>query len=349
MVWRQYSEVRTFGRMDKNMRILITGSTGLVGSEAVSFFTKKGWEVHGIDANMRSYFFGTPKKKPQHNIDIRNQAKVNALFKKFKFDAIIHAAAQPSHDWSQKDPLTDFDVNARGTLILLEATRKFCPKAVFVFVSSDKVYGENMYPYNGVEELATRYTANKHPFGGQYYFNEQLSIDRTKRSCFGCSKISADLYVQEYGYYFGMKTVCFRPGCITGKQHEGSVFHGFLANVARCIKTGETFHLSGFKGKQVRDNIHAYDLANAFYHFIKKPKVAAVYNIGGGEERSVSVLEAISSMEKQIGKKAIVEYHDKERQGDRIWDIHDITSFERDYPKWKFKYSLQDIIKELCE
>ena len=322
-------------------RILITGSCGLVGSEAVKFFKEKGWEVHGLDSNMRSYFFGTPKKEAQLNIDIRNKVDVEGLFEYIKFDAIIHTAAQPSHDWAQKEPLTDFDVNARGTLILLEATRKYCPEAVFVYVSTDKVYGENMKR----EDLVETKTRWNHTVP----YDETLSLDNTMRSLFGCSKTSADIYVQEYGRYFGIKTVCFRPGFITGRAHEGAEYHGFLAYFAKCIKEGIPYKIFGYKGKQVRDQIHAYDLVNAFYNFILNPKIAAVYNIGGGEERSVSILEAIDLIEKETGKKAGVEYIEQERKGDRQWDIHDVSKFRKDYPDWEYTYTLKDIIKDICE
>jgi len=321
------------------MKILITGSTGLVGSEAVKFFTDKGWEVFGIDSNMRSYFFGTPKKQAQYDVDIRDKVSIEDLFEQHAFDAIIHTAAQPSHDWAKNEPLTDFDVNARGTLILLEATRKYCPNAVFVHVSTDKVYGENMKRDNLIEK-ETRWHHDKP-------YDESLSLDNTMRSLFGCSKTAADIYVQEYGRYFGMKTACFRCGCITGKQHEGAEYHGFMAYLVKCIKEGIKYRIFGYKGKQVRDQIHAYDLVNAFYHFILRPKVAAVYNIGGGEERSVSILEAIKLIEDKTGKKAITEYVDKERMGDRQWDIHDSSKFMKDYPEWRYKYSLEDIINDL--
>jgi CDP-paratose 2-epimerase len=325
--------------METNMKILITGSLGLVGSEAVNFFKKKGWHVVGIDNNMRSYFFGVKREKPAYTIDIRNDKAINNLFRHHKFDAIIHAAAQPSHDWAKKEPITDFDVNARATLILLEATRKYCPEAVFVHISTDKVYGENMSKLT--IEKDTRYEA---PYG----FAENLGLDFAgQRSLFGCSKAAADMYVQEYGNYFGMKTVCFRPGCITGRNHKGAEEHGFLAYLSKCIKEGITYNIFGHKGKQVRDIIHAYDLITACYEFIKDPQVAAVYNIGGGEDRSVSVLEAASLISKKTGKP--FRYELKEgRKGDRIWDIHDVTKFRRDYPKWKYKFSLQDIIKDLC-
>jgi len=322
-------------------KILITGSNGLVGSEAVAFFQENTWEVLGVDNNMRSYFFGVEKQVPMVELDIRDEKAVNKLFEKEKFDAIIHTAAQPSHDWAKKEPLTDFDVNARATLILLEATRMYCPEAVFVHVSTDKVYGENM-KRDDLTETDTRYDHDKS-------YDESTGLDQSMHSLFGCSKAAADLYAQEYGYYFGIKTGIFRPGCITGGRHKGAEEHGFLAYLVKCIKEGKTYRIFGYKGKQVRDQIHAYDLVNAFYHFIQRPKNAAVYNIGGGRERSVSILEAISLIEKETGKKAITEYISEERKGDRQWDIHDSSKFMIDYPNWKYKYSLSDIISDLCK
>lgn len=309
------------------MKILITGSNGLVGSEAVDFFKEKGWDVIGVDNNMRSYFFGVEKKEAEFNFDIRDEKAVDKLFQEHKFDAIIHTAAQPSHHWSAKEPLTDFDINARGTLILLEATRKYCLGAVFVFCSSDKVYGMN--PSN---EL----------------WNESISIDKTMHTPFGCSKSAADLYVQEYGYYFGIKTVCFRCGCITGRRHKGSNWHGFLANVARCGREDDVFPVYG-DGKTVRDNIHSYDLVTAMWQFIQNPKIAAVYNLGGGKERSCSVLEAINMVNEELGTKMKVEYGLPEHKADRRWDVHDVSKFRTDYPEWDYKYSLKDIIQELCQ
>lgn len=327
--------------------ILITGSTGLVGSEAVNFFEEKGWEVIGIDNNARSYFFGTPKKTGALDIDIRSEGNIQGLFQKHKFDAIIHAAAQPSHDWAKREPLTDFDINARGTLILLEATRKYIPDAVFVYVSTDKIYGENMVA-QPLEEEKIRFNPVDATLSSRG-FDESLELDFAgQRSLFGCSKTAADIYVQEYGNYFGMKTACFRPGCITGKQHEGAEYHGFLAYLAKCIKEGIPYKVFGYKGKQVRDQIHAYDLVNAFWHFIQNPKVAALYNMGGGPERSVSILEAIGYIEEWTSKKAIIEFIDEPRKGDRIWDVHDISKFRQDYPEWNYKYSLDDIIKDVC-
>ena len=325
-------------------KILVAGSLGLVGSEAMSFFADKGWDAIGFDNNNRSRFFDTEKVKDEKTLyrDIRDEKAIDSLFQKHKFDVILNACAQPSHDYSKDHALEDFDINARGTLILLEATRKYCPDAVFVFCSTDKVYGGNMK--RKVREAGTRLevtTTFKAPF------DESLSIDQSIHSPFGCSKAAADLYVQEYGYYFGMKTACFRCGCITGRRHKGVELHGFLSYLVKCIKEGIPYKIFGFKGKQVRDQIHSYDLVNAFWHFIQNPKVAAVYNMGGGFERSVSILEAIEMIEKETGKKAIIEYHEG-RKGDRSFDIHDVSKFRRDYSAWIYKYSLQDIIKDLC-
>lgn len=329
------------------MKILITGSLGLVGSEAFKFFRDKGWEVVGIDNNTRSVFFGTEKGEQGDSIDIdiRDERTINNLFRECKFDAIIHTAAQPSHDWSQKEPMTDFDVNARGTLILLEATRKYCPNATFVHISTDKVYGENMNC--PIIEKETRFNASYEVYGKG--FDEKLDLDFAgNRSLFGCSKTAADIYVQEYGNYFGMKTVCFRLGCITGRNHKGAELHGFMSYLVKCIKEGKPYNIFGYKGKQVRDQIHAYDLVTACYEFIQNPKVAAVYNLGGGPDRSLSVLEAGEMISEELDKPFVYNYVDKPRKGDRIWDIHDVSKFQKDYPGWKYKYSLQDIMKDLC-
>src|SRR3990167_9220080 len=320
--------------------ILVTGANGLVGGEAMSFFLEKGWQTIGIDNNTREKLFSVQQgwNVGVSDIDIRDERLINNFFKDHKFDAIIHTAAQPSHDYSKDHALEDFDINARGTLILLEATRKYCPDAVFIFCSTDKVYGGNMKI--NVKEGGDRLRGGK-------AFDESLSIDQSIHSLFGCSKAAADLYVQEYGYYFGMKTVCFRLGCITGRRHKGAELHGFLSYLVKCIKEEKPYKIFGFKGKQVRDQIHSYDLVNAMWHFIQNPKVAAVFNLGGGFERSVSILEAIEMIEKETGKKAIVEYHEV-RKGDRQWDIHDVSKFKKDYPEWDYKYSLSDIIEDLC-
>jgi CDP-paratose 2-epimerase len=322
------------------MKCLVTGSSGLVGSEAVKLFREEGWEVIGIDNNARAENLGTPDKVPEHNIDIRDWTNVSMLFDVHNFDAIVHAAAQASHDWSKEHPVEDFTSNAWGTLNLLEATRKFCPKAPFVYVSSDKVYGEQMTPHDLIEK-PTRWHSN-------YPFDELLKLDDTMRTPFGCSKLAADLYVQEYAKCYGMKTVCFRCGCITGSAHEGAELHGFLAYLVKCIKEGKTYRIFGYKGKQVRDQIHGRDLARAFLLFIKNPKSGGiVFNMGGGVSRSVSVMEAAEMISKKLGKPFISEYVDEPRQGDRIWDIHDITKFKTYYPEFKYEYDLEQIIDDL--
>lgn len=334
-------------------KVLITGSLGLVGSACMEFFNEKGYEVLGIDNNGRSQFFGTPEKLygdgSTYNYDIRSKAHLNQLFAKFQPDIIIHAAAQPSHDYATDHVLEDFEVNTIGTLNLLECAREYCPNVTFIFVSTDKVYGENMAANNGwdqygpipLDELPTRYSRTSP-------YNELLGLDFAgHRSLFGCSKTAADVYVQEYGNTFGMKTACFRPGCITGKNHEGAEQHGFIAYLAKSIKEGKTYKVFGFKGKQVRDQIHALDLASAFWHFAQNPKVAAVYNIGGGMDRSVSVLEAGDLISKEVGKPFNYELHEA-RKGDRQWDVHDVSKFRADYPDWDYTYSLQDIIKDVC-
>lgn len=322
------------------MKLLVTGSSGLVGSACMKYFRDRKWDVVGIDSNMRSAFFGTPVKEVDRMMDIRDWETIEALFKEEKFDAVIHAAGQPSHDWSTDHALTDFDINARGTLILLEAMRKYSPRGTFVYVSTDKVYGENMK--TELTELPKRYEAIN--ITG---FDENLGLDFAgKRSLFGCSKAAADMYVQEYGNRFGMQTACFRPGCITGRAHEGAEYHGFLAYVAKCVRNGLEYRIFG-TGKNVRDQIHSHDLAAAFHEFIKAPKVAAVYNIGGGNERSISILEALSMASQLIGKPAKYSNHPI-REGDRDWDVHDVSKFRRDYPGWEYTYSLQDIIEDVC-
>lgn len=309
------------------MKLLVTGSAGLVGSSCVKLFTNLGWDVVGVDNNQRSKMFGTASQNITHPIDICDEKQIEDLFKITTFDAIIHAAAQPSHDYSTAHIFEDFSINTIGTLILLEATRKYCPEAVFVCVSTDKVYGENMI--------------------GNRPFNESLPLDRAgHRSFFGCSKLAADLYAQEYANEFGMKIGIFRPGCITGKNHAGAELHGFLAYLAKCIKEGETYKVFG-DGKQVRDQIHADDLASAFWEFIHSPRSGGVYNIGGGPDRADTILGFADRIEQETGKLWKTEYH-LARSGDRYWDVHDVSKFCSDYPLWNYQYSLQDIIKDLC-
>jgi len=342
-------------------KILITGSAGLIGSEAVKFFCEKGFDVFGIDNDMRAYFFGKDgstawnrellEKKYRnyrhHEFDIRDKDKVESLFKEEKFGLIIHTAAQPSHDWAAKEPLTDFGVNAWGTLILLENYRKYCPEAVFIFTSTNKVYGDrpNTLP---LVELETRYEL---PENHRYYqgIDESMSIDDSLHSIFGASKVAADIMVQEYGKYFGLKTGTFRGGCLTGPAHSAAKLHGFLAYLVKCIAIGQKYTILGYKGKQVRDNIHSYDLINAFFHFYRNPRKGEVYNIGGSRYSNISMKEAIQKIEKIVGKKAKVEYLDQPRRGDHIWYISDVSKFKCHYPDWDFKYDIDGIIEGICQ
>ena len=342
-------------------KVLITGSAGLIGSEAVKFFCQKGFDVFGVDNDLRSYFFGKDgstvwkrkllekgyKNYRHYGFDIRDKNKVRSLFKENRFALIVHAAAQPSHDWAAKEPLTDFEVNAWGTLILLENYRRYCPEAVFIFTSTNKVYGDrpNTLP---LIELETRYEL---PQNHRYYqgIDESMSIDESLHSIFGASKVAADIMVQEYGKYFGLKTGTFRGGCLTGPAHSGAKLHGFLAYLVKCIATGHKYNILGYKGKQVRDNIHSYDLVNALYHFYKNPKKGEVYNIGGSRHSNTSMREAIQKIEGILGKKANVEYVDQPRKGDHIWYISDVSKFKRHYPGWNFEYNIDDIIEELCQ
>ncbi len=342
------------------MRVLVTGSGGLIGSQTVKFYADKEAEIIGIDNDMRSYFFGKTastkwnieilKKRYNNythfNIDIRDNKKVERIFKRYgPFDLIVHTAAQPSHDWAAKEPFTDFTINANGTLILLENFRKYSNKGVFVFTSTNKVYGDtpNRLP---LIELETRYEIKK----GHKYENgidETMSIDNSKHSLFGASKVAADILVQEYGKYFDLYTVSFRGGCLTGPDHSGAELHGFLAYLAKCVVEGKKYRIFGYKGKQVRDNIHSWDLVNAFDHFYKNPKKGEVYNIGGGRYSNISVIEAIRKFEKLTDKKLNYEYIERNRIGDHIWYISDISKFRKDYPKWKLKYDINRILKEI--
>lgn len=344
------------------MTILITGSAGLIGSESVHFFCKHGYKVAGIDNDMRKTFFGDDASTSwnknrllkqyentyeHYDEDIRSEDTVKKIFQKHNRDIelIIHTAAQPSHDWAANEPYIDFSVNANGTLILLENTRKFCPEAVFIFCSTNKVYGDrpNQLP---LKEQETRWEIDK---GHLFYngINESMSIDCTKHSLFGASKLSADILVQEYGRYFGIKTACFRGGCLTGSGHSGTELHGFLSYLMRCTMTSKPYTIYGYKGKQVRDNIHSYDLVNAFYHFYRSPKIAEVYNIGGGRANNCSIMEAIRYCEDITGKSLNWMYGENNREGDHIWWISDIGKFKEQFPEWKLSYSLQDILFEI--
>jgi len=297
---------------------IITGSAGLIGSESVRFFANKGFSVIGIDNDMRREFFGDDASTEwcrklleeevdgyiHHSSDIRDEKAMEAIFNEYAMDIklIIHTAAQPSHDWAVKDPFKDFTVNANGTLVLLEMTRKFCPEAVFIFTSTNKVYGDtpNFLP---LVELKTRWEIEEsHPFF-EHGIDESMSIDNTTHSLFGASKVAADILVQEYGRYFGLKTATFRGGCLTGPGHSGTELHGFLAYLMKCAIERRQYTIYGYKGKQVRDNIHSYDLVNSFYHFYKNPRKGEFYNIGGSRFSNCSMLEAIRVCEKLIGKK----------------------------------------------
>ena len=342
-------------------KALITGSAGLIGSESARFFAKQGFQIHGIDNDMRSYFFGKEastkwslqKLKVElkdayihYNLDIRNNGKLEEIFKKHHFHLILHTAAQPSHDWAAKEPLTDFSINALATLYLLEHFRNYCSDAVFIFTSTNKVYGDtpNTLPFI---ELETRYEL---PKKHRYYtgIDETMSIDDSKHSIFGASKVAADVMVAEYGKYFGLKTVAFRGGCLTGPLHTGTKLHGFLAYLIKCIAEEKKYTIFGYKGKQVRDNIHSYDLVNAFYHFYQKPTKGEAYNIGGARHSNVSILEAIKKVEKLLKKKAVYEYSNVSRSGDHKWYISDVSKFKSHYPKWDLTYDGDRIIEEIC-
>jgi len=343
--------------------VLITGSTGLIGSEAVRYFADKGLQVVGIDNDMRSYFFGKEastawikealtekiKNYVHKDVDIRNVEDLQKIFKEYNSDIklVIHAAAQPSHDWAAREPLTDFGINANGTLNLLEMSRLHCLQAVFIYTSTNKVYGDlpNLLPFT---EEETRWEISKdHAF--YEGIDESMSIDQSKHSLFGASKLAGDILVQEYGRYFDMKTACFRGGCLTGPNHSGAELHGFLAYLMKCCVTGDQYTIFGYKGKQVRDNIHSYDLVTAFDAFYEKPQSAQVYNIGGGRHNSCSVLEAISACEAVLGKKMNTTYSDENRSGDHKWYISHFGKFQSHYPQWTQRYGLDEIMAQIYE
>ncbi|NRA36339.1 MAG: NAD-dependent epimerase/dehydratase family protein [Polyangiaceae bacterium] len=342
---------------------VITGSAGLIGSESALHFHELGYDVWGVDNDMRSVFFGKEastawrcaelesklKRYKHHDIDIRDEGAMKSLFERGAGDIklVIHTAAQPSHDWAAKEPMTDFTVNAQGTLVALEATRRFAPNAPFIFTSTNKVYGDtpNRLP---LVELEKRWEIDEsHEYAPG--IPESMSIDASTHSLFGVSKAAADLLVQEYGRYFDMPTVCFRGGCLTGPSHSGTELHGFLAYLMKCASTGRPYTVFGYKGKQVRDNIHSADLVAAFECVAKNPLKAAVYNIGGGRESHCSMLEAIELCEQITGKKFNSTYSDESRVGDHIWWISNLDAFKKDYPDWKIKYDVPAILKEIYE
>lgn len=341
--------------------VLVTGSAGLIGSEAVRFFAWLGYRVVGIDNDMRRYFFGEEASTLWNrdelleqfdnyshlNIDIRDEEAVIDVFQNYGSDIvlIIHAAAQPSHDWAAAEPFTDFTVNANGTLVLLECTRRFCPEAVFIFTSTNKVYGDTSNDLPLIEQETRWEIEPLHTY--REGIDETMSIDQSKHSLFGASKVAADMLVQEYGRYFGMKTACFRGGCLTGPNHSGAKLHGFLSYLMKCTMAGEPYTIFGYKGKQVRDNIHSYDLVNAFYHFYRNPRIGEVYNIGGSRFSNCSMLEAVRLCEEIAGKKLNWTYSESNRSGDHIWWISDVSKFKSHYPDWEFEYDVGDMLEQI--
>ena len=342
---------------------IITGSSGLVGSESVNFFCDKGFDVIGIDNNLRKFFFGQNgstswiksqlirrnKNFRSLDIDIRNFSKLDKIFKKYSknISLIIHCAAQPSHDYGKKFPFLDFHVNATGTLNLLELTKKYCPTAPFIFMSTNKVYGDS--PNNlKISEKKTRWELNKvdKNFKG---INENFSIDNSTHSFFGVSKTYADLIVQEYGKNIGLKTVCFRGGCITGPNHSGASLHGFLSYLVKSSLNKKKYNLIGYKGKQVRDNLHSNDLVKCFWEFYKKPKSGEVYNIGGGRYSNCSIIEALNLLEELTNSKIKRKIIKSPRVGDHIWYISNTSKFKKHYPNWKQIYNTKKIIEELID
>ena len=342
---------------------LITGSCGLVGSESAVFFSKKGFKIVGIDNNARKFFFGKDgdiswvRKKLENdlknyshlNIDIRNFKSLEKIFKRYKknIKIIIHAAAQPSHDWAKNKPFVDFEINAAGTLNLLELTRIYCPKVPFIFMSTNKVYGDNPN-FLPLVEKKTRWEIKRNH---KYYsgIDESMSIDNCTHSFFGVSKSYADLIVQEYGKNSGLKTVCFRAGCITGPNHSGAKLHGFLSYLVKASIKKKSYTLIGYKGKQVRDNIHSEDLVSCFWEYYKKPRSGEVYNMGGGRFSNCSIIEALNQVEKIKKIKIKRKVLNQNRVGDHIWYVSSMKKFKKHYPKWKQKYSTNKILKELLD
>ena len=339
-------------------KLLVTGSNGLIGSEVVSYFCENGWDVSGLDNNMRADFFGPQGDTRwnqnrleerfsnfKHNeIDIRDRDSLFNLLEDIKPDAIVHTAAQPSHDLAASRPLDDFDVNAVGTINMLEAVRKYTPNSPFAHLSTNKVYGDapNEIP---LKELETRWD-----YDDDNYINgikEDFRIDQSKHSIFGASKVAGDIMVQEYGRYFDMKTCCLRGGCLTGPNHSGVELHGFLSYLVKVNVTEGNYKVFGYKGKQVRDNIHSHDVTRFIDEFIKNPRSGEVYNLGGGRDNSCSILEAFSIVESITGKKMNYEYVDKNREGDHICYISDLSKMKEHYPDWDITISLKEIFEQI--
>ena len=340
------------------MQVLVTGSSGLIGSEAVVFFDRMGFDVTGMDNNMRADFFG-PKgdttwnrrrlenqcRHYRHeNLDIRDRAAILDHFKRHQHDLIIHAAAQPSHDLASKRPLDDFDVNAVGTLNLLEACRQYCPEAVFILMSTNKVYGD------GPNRIALKELETRWDYADEQYSQgiaEDFPVDQCLHSLFGVSKLAADALVQEYGRYFGLKTGVFRGGCLTGPHHSGVELHGFLNYLMSVALREGQYTVFGYKGKQVRDQIHSHDVIQAFWQFAQNPRPAEVYNLGGGKGNAASLLECVEMIHQQTGKRPQLVYQEQNRIGDHICYYSDLRKFQSHYPDWRLSYSLPDIIAEM--
>ena len=340
--------------------LLVTGSNGLIGSEMVKYFLERGWRVHGFDNNMRADFFGASgdtrwnqerliaeyPRFTHHELDLRDRTGVQAFVRTIRPAAIIHTAAQPSHDLAATRPFDDFDVNAVGTLNLVESARQVCPEAPFVHLSTNKVYGD------GPNRIAMKETATRWDYDDPAYADgipEDFPIDQSKHSLFGASKAAGDLIVQEYGRYFSMPTCCLRGGCLTGPSHSGVELHGFLSYLVKVNVTGGTYRVFGYKGKQVRDNIHAFDVARFAEQFIQTPRCAEVYNIGGGRQNACSILEAFERVEALTGQPMRWEYVDKAREGDHICYMSDLRKIRSHYPGWALTRSLDDIFHEVVE
>lgn len=339
-------------------KLLVTGSSGLIGSEVVDYFSKLGWQVHGIDNNMRAEFFGpegdtrwnqrrllaTHPEFHHHELDIRDRSQVLACLESLRPDLVVHAAAQPSHDLAASRPFDDFDVNAGGTLNMLEGVRRFSPSAVFAHMSTNKVYGDrpNLIP---LKELDSRWDYDDPGYANG--IDETFSIDQSKHSVFGASKVAADVMVQEYGRYFGLKTCCLRGGCLTGPNHSGVELHGFLSYLIKCNVEDRVYKIFGYKGKQVRDNIHSVDVARFIHAFWGNPRCGEVYNMGGGRQNSCSIFEAFDRIADRSGKRMRFEYLDKAREGDHICYISDLSKARSHYPGWDISKSLDNIFDEI--
>ncbi len=342
---------------------IVSGASGLIGSQTTEFFHNKGYRVIGIDNDMRAYFFGEDSSTKDSNDallnkfenyiyfnnDIRDYASLEKIFQEYasSIDIVVHTAAQPSHDWAAKEPLTDFSINAMGTMNMLELTRLFAPKATFIFTSTNKVYGDTPNYLKGIKENELRWECYDEQ-NNLFEINEQMSIDNSKHSVFGASKVAADVMCQEYGKYFGLNVGIFRGGCLTGPNHAGAELHGFLSYLVKCILNNKPYTIFGYKGKQVRDNIHSYDLVNMFWNFHQNPKPGEVYNAGGGRNNSTSILEAIQTINRLAGTNwDQFTLSDDNRIGDHIWYISDLSKFKSDYPNWDITITLEDTIKQM--